>query len=259
MKKEEFEFFEIIYSGDIKNIINSICSSNNNFNKEFLEIILKKYNLKVDIKNKRQLCSYLEKEIGTITFFTLFSEFWSNFISSFLSIWTSNTYLRKILLKTKKLSRKLLFQYILIEGKKSNFRHLTKILAYEYTGTDIPFIILENDLTYFLNFFSKMILELNNIIYGISFSFSKLFTKLNPGYWFSTKLKEKDLEIAIQLKKWFEKMNDYTSKLRDELMNDTRYLKSLEVYRKKKYRKDINKNWVATNLFLAYNLLKNKN
>ena len=104
-----------------------------------------------------------------------------------------------------------------------------------------------------------MILELNNIIYGISFSFSKLFTKLNPGYWFSTKLKEKDLEIAIQLKKWFEKMNDYTSKLRDELMNDSRYLKSLEVYKKKKYRKDINKNWVATNLFLAYNLLKNKN
>lgn len=256
MKKDEFEFFEIIYSGDIKNIINSLCSSNNDFNKEFLEIILKKYNLKVDIKNKRQLCSYLEKEIGTITFFTLCSEFWSNFISSFISNWTSNTYLRKILLKTKKLSRKLLFQYILIEGKKSNFKDLMKILAQEYSQTDIPFVILENDLTYFLNFFSKMILQLNNIIYGISFSFSKLFTKLNPGYWFSTKLKEKDLEIVIQLKEWFEEMTLSTSKLRNELMNDPRYLKSLDVYKKKKYRKDINKYWDLTNLILTATLIK---
>lgn len=101
MKQNEFEFFTTIYGGDIKNVINSLCSNNNKFNREFLDIILKKYNLKVNIKNKRQLCSYLEKEIGTITFFTLYSEFWSNFISFFISTWASNTYLRKILLKTK--------------------------------------------------------------------------------------------------------------------------------------------------------------
>ena len=259
MKKSEFEFFTTIYGGDIKNVINSLCSNNNEFNREFLDIILKKYNLKVNIKNKRQLCSYLEKEIGTITFFTLYSEFWSNFISSFISTWTSNTYLRKILLKTKKLSRKLLFQYILIEGKKSNFKHLSKILAEEYSETDIPLVILENDLTYFLNFFSKMILELNNIIYGISFSFSKLFTKLNPGYWFSRKLKEEDLKIAIQLKEWFEKMNHYTSRLREELLNNPKYLKSLEVYESKKNREDMNKKWETTNLILVEALLKNKN
>ena len=104
-----------------------------------------------------------------------------------------------------------------------------------------------------------MILELNNIIYGISFSFSKLFTKLNHKYWFSIKLKEEDLKITIQLKEWFEKMNHYTSKLREELLNNRKYLKSLEIYESNESRKDMNKNWETTNLILVEVLLKNKN
>tara|TARA_B100001248_G_C27285852_1_gene410042 strand:- start:322 stop:906 length:585 start_codon:yes stop_codon:yes gene_type:complete len=157
---------------------------------------------------------------------------------------TSSLYLNNILLKTQKLSKKLLFQYILIEGKNSNLKNLMKILATEPDEFNIPLFILANDLTYYVNFFSKQILELNNIMYGISFSFTRLFTNTNPGYLFSTKLNKKDLELANLLKKWFEHMYDSSSKLRDELLNDPKYLKSVEInemMRTNTLRKESNK------------------
>ena len=230
MKKSEFEFFEMIHSHNIKNQINSLCSSKSNFNKQFLELIAKKYNLKTtDIKNKQNLCAYLQNEIGTISFFSLFGLFFKNTISDMVYTMTSSLYLNNILLKTQKLSKKLLFQYILIEGKNSNLKNLMKILATEPDEFNIPLFILGNDLTYYVNFFSKQILELNNIMYGISFSFTRLFTNTNPGYLFSTNLNKKDFEIANLLKKWFERMYDWSSKLRDELLNDPKYLKSVEI------------------------------
>lgn len=54
-------------------------------------------------------------------------------------------------------------------------------------------------------------------------------------------------------------MNHYTSRLREELLNNPKYLKSLEVYESKKNREDMNKNWETTNLILVEALLKNKN
>lgn len=236
MKQDKFEFFEKIYKNNMKTVINSLCSSKSNFNKEFLDLIAKKYDLDPEeMKGKKNLCFHLQKKIGTISLFEFIGEYFSNSISMFSNL-TSNSYFKKILVKTKRLSKKVLFQFILLEGKTPKFKDLQKVLAAEVSDVNLPqhLLIIENDLTYMINFFSKKILELNNIIYGISFSFSRLFSNTNPSYWVATKLNKKDLEIANLFKKWFEYMYESAAYLRDDLLMDPNYLRWLEINESKR-------------------------
>jgi len=238
MKKDEFEFFKILFSNHSKEILNALCSSSSSFNKEFLQQLMDEYGIKKIDQNttKLSLCYQLRKKIGTISFLTMFKNYWIKTTNSYLKKWNSNKYLKHILLRTKDLSKSTLFQYLLIHGETTELDKLVSILSVSWAGVDYPMVRLENELTLLTHFFSKMILELNNILFGISWSFSKIFLKINPSYWFSKKLKEKDLEIAITLKNWFEEMNKNVIRLRTELLVDPEYIQSLNGFYTKQER-----------------------
>lgn len=238
MKKDELEFFKILFSGNIKEILNTLCSSTGSFNKEFLQLLMDEYKIEKTSQTmgKITLCHHLRRKIGTVTFMNFFKNYWIKTTNSYLKTWNSNKYLLHILLRTKDLSKSVLFQYILIHGKDTKLDQLVSTISVSWVGTDYPLIRLENELTLLTHFFSKMILELNNILFGISWSFSKMFLNINPAYWFSKKLKEKDLEVAITLKNWFEEMNKNTINLRTELLSDPDYIQSLNGFYTKEER-----------------------
>lgn len=238
MKKDEFEFFKILFSNNVQEILSALCSSTSPFNKEFLQILMDEYKIKKldETTTKTSLCYQLRKKVGTISFLTMFNNYWTKTTNSYLKSWNSNKYLKHILLRTKELSKSILFQYLLIHGDEVKLQNVVAAVSLAWPDVDYPLVQLENELTLLIHFFSKMILELNNILFGISWSFSKIYLKLNPSYWFSTKLKEKDLEIAITMKNWFETLNKNTSQLRTELLSDPEYIQSLNGFYTKEER-----------------------
>lgn len=243
MKTDEFEFFKILFSNSMPEILEALCSSRNDNNKQFLQLLMDEYKIQKPKQNstKMTLCYQLRKHIGTTTFMISFKNYWIKTTNSYLKSWNSNKYLKHVLLRTKDLSKSILFQYLLIHGKDAKLDKMISTISLSWSGVQYPLVRIENELTLLTHFFSKMILELNNILFGISWSFSKIFLGLNPSYWFSKKLKEKDLKIAITLKKWFEEMNGTISRLRTELLVDPEYIQSLNGFYTQKERINLRK------------------